>query len=116
MGLSGRGLNLDVHPSREAELVESLDCLGSGLDDIDQSFVSSYFKLLTSFLINGWAGQDRVPFDARRQWNRSVDLAMGPLGRIDYFQSTLIEDGMIVCLHPNPNDLFRCCHDAVPAM
>jgi len=112
--LPGRSLDLDVHPSRQAELVEGLDRLGRGLDDIDQSFVSSYFKLLTSFLINRRPGQDRIPLDPRRQWNWPVDLAVRPLGRIDNFQGALIEDGMVVCLHPNPNHLFRCCHVLTP--
>ena len=76
--------------------------------------MSSYFKLLTSFLINRRTRQHRVPLNPRRQRNRPMHFAMRPLGRIDNFQGTLIQDRVVVRLHPNPNHLFRCCHSADP--
>ena len=50
--LSRRRLNLDVHPSGEAQFVQGLDRARRRLLDIDQALVGADFKLLTSFLVN----------------------------------------------------------------
>ena len=36
-----------------------------------------------------------------------MDLGVGPFGRIHYFSRTLVENRVIVSLHPNAND-FLC--------
>ena len=104
MTLASRRLDLDVHTSRQAQLVQRLDRLGRGLHDVDHPLVRANLELLPSLLVDVRTGQDRVPFDPRRQRNRSVHFRIGPLGRVHDLLCTLIQDRVIVGFHPDAND------------
>ncbi len=105
--LLSRSLDLDIHPRRKAQLIESLDRLRGGLHDIDQSLVGSNFELLSRLLVNRRSGQNRVSLDSRRQRDRSVNLGMRSLGSIYNVLSTLIQDRVIISLHSNSDYLAR---------
>ena len=60
-----------------------------------------------AFLSTCGLGQNRVPLDARGQRNRPVHFRVGPLGRVDDFRRTLIEDRVVVGFHPDANDFLR---------
>ena len=105
--MSAGGLDLDVDPGRQTQLVERLDRLGGRLHDVDQPLVRADLELLAGLLVDVRARLDRVALDARRQRDRSVNHRAGPLRRIHDLRRALIEHGVIVRLHPNPND-FTC--------
>jgi len=69
----GAGLDLDVHARRQAELVQGIDGLVRGLNDVDQPLVRPDLELLPRLLVDVRAPEHRVPLDPGRQGNRTVD-------------------------------------------
>ncbi len=110
--LASRRLDLDIDTSRETELIQSFDCLGSRLDDVNETLVGPNLVLLTSLLVDARTRQDRVSLDSRRQRNWTVNLAVRSLDRIHDLLSTDVEHRVVVCFHTNSND-FACArgHD-----
>jgi hypothetical protein len=104
---SGGSLDLDVHAGRQAQLVQRLDGLDRRLHDVDQPLVGADFELLPGLFVHMRAGQDRVPLHARRQGNWAMDDRAGPLGRIHDLRRALVQDGVIVCLHPDTYKFAR---------
>src|SRR6185295_1790023 len=46
------GLDLDIDPGRQRQLVQSVNGLAGGLDDVDQPLMRADFKLLPRLLID----------------------------------------------------------------
>jgi len=105
--LSCSGFDFDVNARRQAQLVQCLDRLGGGGNDIDQALVRPDLKLLPSLFVDKGAGQNRVFFNPRWQRNRSVDFTVGPFDRFHNILRTLIEDRVIVGFHTDANDFVR---------
>ena len=84
-GTAWTGLDLDVNASRQTELVQRINRLVGGLNDIDQPLVSPDLELFPRLLVDVRASKNRIPFDASRQRNRPVDDRLGSLCRIDDF-------------------------------
>ena len=103
-------LDLNINTRRQTELIERFDRLGGRLYNINQTLVRSNLKLLPRLLVDMRAGQHRVPLDARWQRNRTMDFGVSSLGSVHDVQSTLIENPVIISLHPNPNDFVLTCH------
>lgn len=101
------GLNFYIHPGRQTQFIQSLDRSSRRPLNVDQTLVRSDLELLPRFLIYMGARKNRVAFDARWQRNRAVSDGIGPLDRAHNLFGALVEDGVIVGLHPNSNDLFR---------
>ena len=77
--------------------------------------MSSNFKLLAGLLVDVRARQDSIPLDARWQGNRTVNNGPSSLRRIDDFHRTLIQDGVVVRLHADPDDFGTMSrHDGCP--
>jgi hypothetical protein len=98
------GLDLDIDARRQTELVQRLDGFGRRLHDVDEPLVGTDLELLAGFLVNVGAGQDGVAFNACGQGNRPMDYRTGTFRRIDDLHRALIQDGVIVRFHTDPND------------
>ena len=101
------GLDLDVYARRQAQLVERLDRLGGRLHDVDQPLVGADLELLAGLFIDVGARQYRVTLDASWQGNRTMHDGPSTLRRIDDFHRALIQDGVIVRLHADPDNFGR---------
>ena len=108
--LTSRGFDLNINTRGQTQLIKRFDRLGRGLDDIDEPLVGSYFKLLTCLFINMGSRQHRVSLDTGRQRNRAMNYGASPLGRIYNVGCTLVQDRVIVRLHPNSNYFLRRGH------
>ena len=97
------GLNLDINPRRQRQLVQSVNRLAGGLNDVNEPFMRADFKLLPRLLIDVRAA--RLPCNAQSGWKR-----MGPRsdvrGSVDNFRRRLIQCGMIV---PSMRMRIRSC-------
>src|SRR5690242_6235382 len=58
--VGGTRLDLDVDPRRQAELVQRIDGLIRGLNDVDQPLVRADLELLPRLLVDVRAAEDRV--------------------------------------------------------
>ena len=108
--LAARCLNLNVDARGKAQLVERFNGFGGRLNDVDQALVRTNLELLSRFLIDVRTAEHGVALDPRRKWDRSVNDRIGPLGRVDDFRRTLVENRVIVRFHPDANDFLRSCH------
>ena len=98
------GFDLDVNARRQAEFVKRFDRLGRSLHDVDQTLVRTDLELLPGLFVDMRARQNGITLDACRQGNRSVNDRPSTLRRIDDFHRTLIQDGVIVRFHADPDD------------
>ncbi len=96
---------------RQAEPVQVLYRLDSGLDDVNQPFVSSNPELLTRLLFNEGIRENGETFNPGRQGNQTFDFAMSPFGRINNFQSALVQNCVVIRFHTDPDHVFRCSTD-----
>jgi len=110
------GLNLDINPSRQRQLVQSVDRLAGRLNDINQPFMGADFELLPRLLIDVRAAQHRVTLNPGRERNGTMDDRARPLGRIDDLRRRLVEYGMIVGFHADADPfLFFPSHSQFPS-
>jgi len=69
--------------------------------------VRADLELLPGFFVHMGTGLHRVPLDAGRQGNRTVNHGVCPLGRVYDIHRALIQYRMIVGFHANAN-YFVC--------
>src|SRR5688572_16000465 len=55
-GLPLGGFDFDINTSRQTKLIECLNRLGRGLNNVDQTLVGTNLKLLPRLLVNIWPG------------------------------------------------------------
>jgi hypothetical protein len=110
---SGR-FNLDVDAGRQAQLIQGLNRLGRGLDNINEPFMGSDFELLTRLFIDVWAGKHGVTLNPRGQRDRTMHFGVRPLSSIHNLHRTLVQNRVIVRFHPNANNFSSSGHDATP--
>ena len=82
--LSGR-FNLDIHTSRQRELIQSINRLPRWLHNINHSLVSSHLELLARLLIHMRTSQDSVSLNSSWQRNGTMNDRTGPLRCVDNF-------------------------------
>ena len=111
--LAAGGFDFDVYASRQAQLVQGFDRASGRLQDINNPFVGANLELVTRLLIYKGSGKNRVAFDARWQWNRAMNLRVGPLGRFDDLGGTLVQNRMVIRFHTNSDNFFRTCGHVV---
>jgi len=99
--------DFNIDTGGQAQLIESLDCLGSCLHDINHPLMRSNFVLLTGFFVDVRAGEHGVALNPGRQWNRAMNFGVCTLGSIHNLRSTLIKHGVIVGLHTDANNFLR---------
>ena len=100
-GTAWTGLDLDVNASRQTELVQRINRLVGGLNDIDQPLVSPDLELLARFLVDMRRTVHREFLNARRQRNRSGYLGSRTLRGLDDFESGDIEKAEVEALKAN---------------
>ena len=104
-GAGWTSFDLDIHTGRKTELVQSINRLVRRLNDINQPLVGANLELFPRLLVDVRASKNRVPLDAGRQRNWPVDNRLGSLGRFDDFFGRLIQYGVVVRFHTDPNSL-----------
>lgn len=76
-------VNGDVDAGRQIELLELVDRLGRGLNDINQALMRAGLELLHRLLVHVGRAIDGEFFDARRQRNGAGDTGAGAFGGLD---------------------------------
>src|SRR5215469_4347831 len=99
-------LDLDIHAGRQIEAGQRLDCLGRGLDDVDEPLVRANLELLARIFVDEWRPQDRILRDLGRQWHRAGYTRAGVLCRIDDLRSRLVQDPVVIGLQPDADSLL----------
>jgi len=115
---SGRGrcLDLDINPSRQRELIQSIYCFARWLNDVDQSLVGPDLKLLTRLLVDVRTPKNRIPLYSSRQRNRTMNNCPSALCSVHNIRCRLIQHGVVIRFHPNPDTLFTStCHRKPPS-
>ena len=85
-------LDLDLHAGRQLESHQSLDGLGGGLGDVDQSLVSAALELLTAVLVLVHGSQDGDDFLLGGQRDGAGNLSAGALSGLDDLLCALVDD------------------------
>src|SRR5258708_36258948 len=104
-------LDFDVHTGSQVELHQSIDCLGCGLDDVEQTLMRPDFELFAALLVDMRRAVHGETLDAGRQRDRSTDLGAGALGRVDDFPRRIVENSMIEGFEPDADVL--ALHDVI---
>src|SRR5258708_19964653 len=91
-------LYFDVHARGQVELAQRVDSLLGRLEDVEQTFMSSNFKMLARFLIDVRRAVDGEALYACRQRNRTSHTAAGAPNGIHDFAHRLIEQAVVVRL------------------
>ena len=102
---------LDVDPGGDFEALESVDGLLRRLQDVEQPLVDVHLEVLARVLVLEGGPHDRVAVLLRRQRNRSAEVRLGPLDRLDDLLGRLIQDLVVVSLEPDPNPVLGCHHE-----
>ena len=83
----GLDLDLDVDAGGEVELLELIDRLGSGLDDVEEALVGAHLELVHALFIDVRGTVDGETLDLGRERDRPGDdgtgarRGLGDLGR-----------------------------------
>src|SRR4030067_1129505 len=101
------GLDLDIDPGRQVQLLELFDRLVVILGDVDEPFVDAHLEVLARFLIDVGRPEDAIAMDGRRQGDRTADPRARPLGLSDAVFHRLVEQPVVERLKPDP-DFFHC--------
>ena len=101
---AGGRLDLNVDTGREAQFIQRFDRLGRSLDDVNQTLVRPDLILLTSFLVDKRARQDRIPLDPRWQRDRAVHDTRRRFHGVNDLLGTLIQNSVIVRFQSNADD------------
>ncbi|SRR5579872_3691460 len=99
-------LDLDIYTSRQVELHQGVDGLLRRLENIEQTFMRTNFKLLARLLVHVGRTQYAVLVLHRGQRNRACDLRAGAFRSFDNLTRGLIQDAIVVSLQPNANSFF----------
>src|SRR5271169_6881915 len=91
-------LYFDVHARGQVELAQRVDGLLGRLEDVEQTFMSSYFKMLARFFIDVRRAVDGEALYPGRQRNRTGHPAAGAPDGIHDFAHRLIEQAVVVRL------------------
>src|SRR5258707_1781019 len=91
-------LNFDVHARGQVELAQRVDGLLGRLEDVEQPFMSSNFKMLARLLIDMRRAVDGKALYTCRQRNRTSHTAAGAPDGIHDFAHRLIEQAVVVRL------------------
>src|SRR5271167_2358863 len=91
-------LDFDVHARGEVELAQRVDGLLGRLEDVEQTFMSSYFKMLARFFVDVRRAVDGEALYPGRQRNRTGHAAAGAPDGIHDFANRLVEQAVVVRL------------------
>lgn len=94
-------LDLNLNSSRKTQLVQCFDRLRRDINNVNQTLVSTNLILLTRFFINMRTGVDSVTLDPGRERDRTANNGTGTLCSIDDLRRALIDDRVIISLHPD---------------
>src|SRR4051812_17896732 len=95
----------DIDAGREVELLEFVDGLGGGLQDVDEALVRAGLELLHRLLVDVRGAVDRELHDVRGQRDRAGNAGAGALGGFDDFEGRLVDDAIVVALEFDANAL-----------
>ena len=101
----GSDVDGDIHAGREVELLQLIDRLGGGLDDVDEALVRARLELLHGLFIHVRGTVDRKFFDAGGQRDGTGNTGAGALGGFDDFQGGLIDHAIVEALEFDANTL-----------
>src|SRR5271168_67687 len=82
-------LDFDVHARGQVELAQRVDGLLGRLEDVEQTFMSSYFKMLARLLVDVRRAVDGEALDTSRQRDRTRHAAAGAPNSIHDFANRL---------------------------
>ena len=98
-------VNGDVDAGRKIELLELIDRLGRGLNDINEAFVRAGLELLHRFLVHVGRAIDGEFLDARGQRDGAGDTGAGAFGGLDDILGGLIDHSIVEALEFDANAL-----------
>ena len=105
-------LDLDLHAGGHLKAHQSLDRLGGGIGDVDQTLVRAALELLAAVLVLVDGAQDRNDLTLGGQRDGAGHGGAGALGRLDDLLCALVDDLMVIGLETNADHFF--CHLSVP--
>src|SRR5271167_4470512 len=91
-------LYFDVHARGQVELAQRVDSLLGRLEDVEQTFMRSYLKMLARLLVDVRRAVDGEALYASRQRNRAGHAAAGAPDGVHDFAHRLIEQAVVVRL------------------
>lgn len=110
--------NFGIAPSWEAEVLQAVDSLWCGTDDVDKALVHTHFKHFAALFVDMRALHDREGAAASWQWYRTGDLRAGTKRRVNNLFCRLVDDLVVIGLQANANS--RCsrliCHEMTPCL
>jgi len=107
-------LDFNLYPRRQIERRENLDHPLTRIEDVNDSLVDAYFKLLAAVLVNKRSPIDSVALRFGRQ--RNWPLRLYPLfnQKVNQLMSVFIDQPVVIRLQPDPeltlNFRFRLSH------
>src|ERR1700733_656403 len=91
-------LDFDVDARGQVELAQRVDGLLGRLEDVEQTFMRTNFKMLARLLVDVRRAVDGEALHARRQRNGTRHPAAGAPDGVHYFPNRLIEQAVVVRL------------------
>ena len=84
-----------THAAPHLELFELVDCRGSWIDDVDETFVRANFKLVHRFFVNvdGTIYSELLYISRKRDW--ASDACAGAFCSLDYVRCGLVDNAII---------------------
>ncbi len=95
----------DIHAGGQVKLLELIDRLGGGFDDVDEPLVRAGLELLHRLLVDVRGAVDREFLDASRQRNGAGNAGSGTLGGFDDVLGRLVNDPIVETLELDANSL-----------
>ena len=102
----GLELDLDLDTGRKLKAHQSLDRLGRGVGDVDQTLVGAALELLTAVLIFVDGAQNGDDLFLGGQRDGAGDSRAGALGGLDDLLCALVDDLMVLRLETNADHFF----------
>src|SRR5208282_1532071 len=104
-------LDFDVHARGQIELAQRVDGLLGRLEDVEQTFMSTNFKMLARLFVHVRRAVDGEALYAGRQRNRTGHAAAGAPDGVHDFANRLIEQAVVVRLEAYA---YLVVHPGVP--
>ena len=107
-------LNFDFNASWNFQVHESVNSLLSWVHDVDESLMSSAFKLFTAILVLMNCTKDCNDLSLCWKWDWAGNLSVCALCGLNDLFSGLVDELMIISLKSDSNHFLCCCHFCVP--
>src|SRR5271157_105741 len=91
-------LDFDVHARGQVELAQRVDGLLGRLEDVEQTFMSTNFKMLARLFVHVRRAVDGEALDAGRERNRTGHAAAGAPDSVHDFAHRLVKQAVVVRL------------------